>query len=134
MGDNLENCALMLYTDADFAGNLRDSKSTTGLFMAMVGPDTFFPLGAVSKTQSAVSHSSTEAEVIALDHAIRAEGLPAITFWENVRPLFTSNDSQGGIQKRLQEPRHQVRRGLRRKAPGNNHRDQRMSTKRTPCD
>ena len=49
VGDTLDNCALMLFTDADFAGNLRDSKSTTGLYMVMVGPNTFHPLGAVSK-------------------------------------------------------------------------------------
>ena len=99
VGDTLKDCAIMLFTDADFAGNLRDSKSTTGIFMAMVGPNTFFPLGAISKTQSAVSHSSTEAEVIALDYAIRVEGLPALTFWENVVPLFWDNASPGGIQR-----------------------------------
>ena len=76
-------------------GNLRDNKSTTGLFLAMVGPNTFHPLGAVSKTQSAVSHSSTEVEVIGLDYAIRVEGLPALTFWDNVMPLFTHNSSRG---------------------------------------
>ena len=61
--------------------------------MAMVGPNTFFPLGAISKTQPAVSHSSTEAEVIALDYAIRVEGLPALTFWEHVVMLFCTNES-----------------------------------------
>ena len=50
----------------------------------------------MSKTQSAVSHSSTEAEVIALDHAVRVEGLPAMSFWEAVKPLFSRNVSPGG--------------------------------------
>ena len=86
VGDDLTECALLLYTDADFAGSLRDSKSTTGIYMAMVGPNTFHPLGAISKTQSAVSHSSTEAEVIALDYALRVEGLPAMSFWDVVKP------------------------------------------------
>ena len=76
----MSDCALLLYSDADFAGCLRDSRSTTGLSLAMVGPNSFYPLGAVSKTQSAVSHSSTEAEVIALDYAVRIEGLPALSF------------------------------------------------------
>ena len=96
VGDKLSGCWLLLYTDADFAGSLRDSKSTTGLYMALVGPATFAPLGAVSKTQSAVSHSSTEAEVIALDYAIRTEGLPALTFWDAVMPVFDRQGSPGG--------------------------------------
>ena len=118
MVGNLESCALMLFTDADFAGNLRDSKSTNGLFMAMVGPNTFHPLGAVSKTQTAVSHSSTDAEVIALDHAIRVEGLPAITFWEFVRPLFTSNDSQGGSKRDFRNQNNKFEGGSNRKCQG----------------
>ena len=99
VGDNLDKCAIMLFTDADFAGNLRDSKSTTGMFLAMVGPNTFRPLGAVSKTQSAVSHSSTEAEVITLDHAVRVEGLPTMSFWEVIQPLLSGKVSLGGFRR-----------------------------------
>ena len=104
IGDKLHDCAIMLYTDADFAGNLRDSKSTTGVYMALVGPHTFAPFGAISKSQSAVSHSSTEAEVIALDHGIRVEGLPAQEFWDTVMPIFdekqSSVPSRGGWASR----------------------------------
>ena len=96
IGDRIEESAILLFTDADFAGNLTDSKSTTGLFMAMVGKNTFYPLGAVSKAQSAVSHSSTEAEVVALDHALRTEGLLALTFSDNVAPLCVHNSPLGG--------------------------------------
>ena len=103
---------------ADFAGNLRDSKSTIGLVMARVGPNTFHPLGAVSTTQTAVSHSSTEGEVIALDHAIRVEGLPAITFWEVVRPLFTSTDSQGGSKRDFRNQNNKHERGSEGKSQG----------------
>ena len=61
--------------------------------MALVDPHTVAPLGAISKSQSAVSHSSTEAEVIALDHGIRVEGLPAQQFWDTVMPIFDDFDS-----------------------------------------
>ena len=35
---------LALFVDASFAGDLRDSKSTSGAFMFLVGPNTFVPL------------------------------------------------------------------------------------------
>ena len=37
-----------------------------------------------AKKQGAVSHSSTEAEVIAMDAALRLEGLPALMLWDIV--------------------------------------------------
>ena len=71
----------------------------------MVGPTTFAPLGAVSKTQTAVSRSTTESEVIALDYAIRSEGLPALSFWDNVLPIFGSSDAPEGGNRRKGGPR-----------------------------
>ena len=41
----------------------------------MAGPNTFAPLGAICKAQSAVAHCSTEAEIISLELALRTEGL-----------------------------------------------------------
>ena len=99
VGDPLEKCRLLLYSDADFAGNNADlSKSTSGLFLVMAGPNTFAPLLAVSKAQSATSHSSTESEVISLEYALRTEGMPALDFWDAVAPLYstTSRSSRGG--------------------------------------
>ena len=74
----------MIFTDASFADCVGTSKSTTGVFAAMVGPNTFFPLNAVCKKQTVVSHSSTEREIVALDTALRTEGLPLLPFWEAV--------------------------------------------------
>ena len=42
------------------------------------------PVTWVCKKHGAVSHSSTEAEVIALDAALRLEGLPALMLWDTV--------------------------------------------------
>ena len=64
VGDPPENCRIALFCDASFAGDLRDSKSTSGAFLAIVGPNTFVPITWICKKQGAVSHSSSEAEII----------------------------------------------------------------------
>ena len=67
VGDHPQDCRIALYVDASFAGETRDSKSTTGGILFLVGPQTCVPITWMCKKQGAVSHSSTEAEVIALD-------------------------------------------------------------------
>ena len=83
----------MLFTDASYADCLSTSKSTTGIFAALVGPNTFFPINAVCKKQTVVSHSSTESEIVALDTSLRLEGLPLLTFWETVVGLSKPRSS-----------------------------------------
>ena len=73
-----------MFTDASFAGDLRDSKSTSGVYLVIMGPNTFVPVSWFVKKQGAVSHSSSEAEVIVLDAAVRMEGMPPLSFWEAV--------------------------------------------------
>ena len=84
IGNPIQNCKVLLFCDSDFAGDHLTSKSTTGIFMALVGPQTFAPLAAISKGQSSVSHSSTESEIIALEYGLRTEGLPALDFWDAI--------------------------------------------------
>ena len=84
VGDDPQNCVLALFVDASFAGYLGDSISSTGAMMCLVGPNTFVPVQWLCKKQTAVSHSSTEAEVIALDTGVRLDGIPALIFWELV--------------------------------------------------
>ena len=50
------------------------------IYLAIVGPRIFVPVMACSKKQSAVSHSSTESAIIALEYGLRSEGLPVLTF------------------------------------------------------
>ena len=73
-----------LYMYAGFGGDLKDSKSSTGAILCLMGPNTFVPLTWLCKKHTAVSHSSSEAEVIALDAGVRLEGIPALAFWEEV--------------------------------------------------
>ena len=84
VGDPPGDLWLGLYCDSDFAGDKKDCKSTSGIFLVLLGPHTFFPLTAVSKKQTSVSHSSTEAEVVGANEGVRAVGIPALDLWENI--------------------------------------------------
>lgn len=89
VGDDAKSCNVMLYTDADFAGDTQGSKSTSGCYIAIAGPNTFAPITALCKEQTCVSQSSTESEIVAAEYAIRSEGLHILTFWEHVIQLMS---------------------------------------------
>ena len=78
VGEPPSKCNLVLFSDAGFAGDLRDSKSTSGGFLCLLGPSTYVPINWLCKKETAVSHSTSESEVIALDAGARMEGLPAL--------------------------------------------------------
>ena len=80
----------MLWVDASLADDLRDSKSTSGAYLAIVGPNTFAPIMSFAKQLTAVFHFNTESEIIALEEAVRTEGLPILTFWETVVAILFS--------------------------------------------
>ena len=84
----MEACCLAMFVDASFAADLRDSKSTTGAYLCLFGPRTFVPIMWLCKKQSATSHSSTEAEVIALDAALRTEGIPLLQLWDEILTIM----------------------------------------------
>ncbi|MDA8584203.1 Ty1/Copia family ribonuclease HI [bacterium] len=73
---------LALFCDADFASCTQTARSTTGVHLAFVGPKPFFPLSAVSKRQTVISHSTPESELVAADYGLRMEGIPALCLWE----------------------------------------------------
>ena len=52
IGDAQEHLELRLYVDADVAGNRLTGISTSGGFLVLYGPNTFFPLAWVSKRQT----------------------------------------------------------------------------------
>ena len=88
VGDSADECKIGLFCDASFAADLADSKSTTGGLLCVFGPSTFVPITWVCKKHGAVSHSSTEAEVIALDASMRLEGLPALMLWDVIKEVL----------------------------------------------
>ena len=61
-----------------FAGDLEDSKSTSGGTLCIFGSHTFVPISWMCKKQTSVSHSSTESEIISLDAGSRLDGIPAL--------------------------------------------------------
>ena len=68
-----ESCVLEVFTDADFAACPYSAKSTSGvLFMLRTG-DCQYPLHWMSKKQSSIARSTTEAEMIALATAMFSE-------------------------------------------------------------
>ena len=84
MGDTAKKWRLGLFQDSDFAGDLEDSKSTSGGTLCVFGSHTFVPISWMCKKQTAVSHSSTESEIISLDTGLRLDGLPALELWDPI--------------------------------------------------
>ena len=80
--------------DADFAVDLTDSKCTSdGLFCTSVG-HAFVPFSLACKKKTAVSHSSTEAEVMCLNTVPRIEGLLALKLLDTVVDVSESPASR----------------------------------------
>ena len=63
-------------------GDLEDSKSTSGGTLCVFGSHTFVPISWMCEKQTAVSHSSTESEIISLDTGLRIDGLLALDLWD----------------------------------------------------
>ena len=82
VGNTAKQCRLGLFQDSDFAGDLEDSKSTSGGTLCVFGSHTFVPISWMRKKQTALSHSSTESEIISLDTGLRLDGLPALELWD----------------------------------------------------
>ena len=82
MGNTAKQCRLGVFQDSDFAGDLEDSKSTSGGTLCIFGSHTFVPISWMCKKQTAVSHRSTESEIISLDTGLRLDGLPALELWD----------------------------------------------------
>ena len=49
IGDSSKDLTLTLFSDADFAGCFDTAKSTSGVFIALAGPNSVFPLNAISE-------------------------------------------------------------------------------------
>ena len=99
-----KQCRLGLFQDSDFAGDLEDSKSTSGGTLCVFGSHTFVPISWMCMKQTAVSHSSTESEVISLDSGLRLDGIPALDLWDlSVAVLhgntFQTNQERGDPNK-----------------------------------
>ena len=64
VGSTAKQWRLEVLQDSDFAGDLEDSKSTSGGTLCIFGSHTFGPISWMCKKQTSVSRSSTESEII----------------------------------------------------------------------
>ena len=51
IGDGVEDLVPHLFADADFAGNAKDSRSTSGVHLCILGPNSMFPIAGQCKKQ-----------------------------------------------------------------------------------
>ena len=75
--------------------------------MCVFGSHTFVPISWMCKKQTAVSHSSTESEIISLDTRLRLDGLPALELWDlivsvlgNVSRVSDGSGQHSDVHKR----------------------------------
>ena len=88
VGNTAKQCRLGLFQDSDFAGDLEDSKPTSGGTLCIFGSHTFVPTSWMCKKQTSVSYSSTESEITSLDIGLRLDGLPALELWDLIVSVF----------------------------------------------
>ena len=98
VGNTAKQCRLGLFQDSDFAGDLEDSKSTSGETLCVFGSHTFVPISWMCKKQNSVSHSSTESEIISLDAGLRLDGIPALDLWDLIVSVL-GNTTQNQIER-----------------------------------
>ena len=98
VGNTAKQCKLGLFQDSDFAGDLEDSKSTSGGTLCVFGSHTFVPISWMCKKQTSVSHGSTESEIISLDAGLRLDGLPALELWDLIVSVL-GNMTQNRIER-----------------------------------
>jgi hypothetical protein len=73
IGDRMEDVHLRLSADADLASDIPSMRSTSGTYLALSGKNTKCALNGRSKKQTAVAHSTPEAELASVDEALRTE-------------------------------------------------------------
>ena len=95
-GDNADALTLFVYADADFAGDTKSSKPTSGAYIALVAKNTFISLGAWSKKQAVVSHSSTESGIVSLEQALRGEALHLLTLRGHIVTMLHGKSNDRG--------------------------------------
>ena len=107
VGNIAKQCRRGLFQDSDIAGDLEDSKSTSGGTLCVLGSHTFVPISSMYKKQTSVSHSSTESEIISLFARLRLDGIPALDLWDMIVAVLgntnQSHKEQGDLLKNKRE-------------------------------
>ena len=102
IADPADKLYLCLYTDADHCSAQEDTKSSSGMYLTLEGPNSFWPLSWASKKQSATARSTTEAEMISLGSGLFSEAIPMQEYFECILQrevsLFSYQDNSAVIQ------------------------------------
>ena len=109
VGDTAKQCRLGLFQDSDFAGDLEDSKSTSGGTLCVFGSHTFVPTSWMCKKQPSVSHSSTESEIISLDAELRLDGIPPLELWDLIVSVLGNTNQNHKARRDLCTNQREVR-------------------------
>ena len=95
VGNAAQHCRLGLFQDSDFAGDLEDSKSTSGGVLCFSGSRTFvLPVGCARNKLL----SRTESEIVSLDAGLRMDGLLALALWDMVIEILRPINNNANIQ------------------------------------
>ena len=79
-------------------------RDLTEYLMKHLTDHTFVPMSRTCKKQTAVSHSSTEAQRISVDAGLRLAGGPALDLWDTVTDVFeASSCERSRAQQQTQE-------------------------------
>ena len=100
VGNTAKQCRLGLFQGSDFAGDLEDSKSTSGGTLCIFGSHTFGPISWMCEKQTSVSHSSTESEIISLEAGLRLNGITALDLWDLIVAVLHGNTCQNDHVRR----------------------------------
>ena len=102
IADPAEKLYLCMYTDADHCSAHEDTKSSSGMYLTLEGPNSFWPLSWTSKKQTATARSTTEAEMFSLGLGLFSEAIPKQEFLECVLQreihMFGYQDNSAVIQ------------------------------------
>ena len=109
MGNTAKQCRLGLFQDSDFAGDLEDSKSTSGGTFCVFGSHTFVPISWMCKKQTSVSNGSTKSEIISLDAGLRLDGIPALDSWDLIVAVLGNTNQSHKEQDDLLMNKREVR-------------------------
>ena len=76
--EDLDEVQLVMWSDADWAGDPEDTKSTSGLLLELVNRtnERRWLISWAVRRQTSTSSSTAEAETVALCYAVKHEGVP----------------------------------------------------------
>ena len=108
VGNTAQQCRLGLCQDSDFAGDLQDSKSTTGGVLCIFRESHFRSNELdVQETDISVTQLHRSGNHF-LDAGLRMDGISALALWDLVIEVFHSVPNQTNKTKDVREPRRNL--------------------------